>query len=68
MFLFWWVPTKWYIDPVLIYDAGPTLNIYDGYVPSIVLGTRILVQVTIYHRLLIGQDGHLDQSEAYDIS
>ena len=29
---------------------------------------RILVQVTIYRRLLIGQDGHLDQSEAYDIS
>ena len=28
----------------------------------------ILVQVTIYRRLLIGQDGHLDQSEAYDIS
>ena len=29
---------------------------------------RILVQVTIYRRLLIGRDGHLDQSEAYDIS
>ena len=28
---------------------------------------RILVQVTIYRRLLIGRDGHLDQSEAYDI-
>ena len=27
-----------------------------------------LVQVTIYRRLLIGRDGHLDQSEAYDIS
>ena len=27
----------------------------------------ILVQVTIY-MLLIGRDGHLDQSEAYDIS
>ena len=26
---------------------------------------RILVQVTIYRRLLIGRDGHLDQSEAY---
>ena len=25
---------------------------------------RILVQVTIYRRLLIGRDGHLDQSEA----
>ena len=29
---------------------------------------RILVQVMIYRRLLIGRDGHLDQSEAYDIS
>ena len=29
---------------------------------------RILVQVTINRRLLIGRDGHLDQSEAYDIS
>ena len=28
----------------------------------------ILVQVTIYRRLLIGRDGHLYQSEAYDIS
>ena len=27
--------------------------------------TRILLQVTIYRRL---RDGHLDQSEAYDIS
>ena len=29
---------------------------------------RILVQVTIYRRLPIGRDCHLDQSEAYDIS
>ena len=29
---------------------------------------RILVQVAIYRRLQIGRDGHLDQSEAYDIS
>ena len=28
----------------------------------------IYVQVTIYRRLRIGRDGHLDQSEAYDIS
>ena len=28
---------------------------------------RILVQVKIYRRLLIGRDGHIDQSEAYDI-
>ena len=30
--------------------------------------TRILVQVTIYRRQLIGRDGHPDQSAAYDIS
>ena len=29
---------------------------------------RILVQVTIYRRLRIGRDDHLDQSEAYYIS
>ena len=29
---------------------------------------RIPVQVTIYSRLLIGRDDHLDHSEAYDIS
>ena len=29
---------------------------------------RILEQVTIYCRPRIGRDGHLDQSEAYDIS
>ena len=28
---------------------------------------RILLQVTIYRRLLIGRDVHLDQSKAYDI-
>ena len=28
---------------------------------------RILVQVTIYRRLRIGGDVHLDQSETYDI-
>ena len=27
---------------------------------------RILIQVTTYRRLLIGRDGHLDQSEAYE--
>ena len=27
-----------------------------------------LVQVTTYDTLLIGRDGHLDQSEVYDIS
>ena len=29
---------------------------------------RIFVQITIYRRLLIGRDGNLDESEAYDIS
>ena len=29
---------------------------------------RILVQFTRYRRLLIGRDGNLDQSEAYDLS
>ena len=28
---------------------------------------RILAQVTIYHRLRIGRDGHLDQSKVYGI-
>ena len=28
----------------------------------------VFVQVTIYRRLRIDRDGHLDQSEAYDIS
>ena len=30
--------------------------------------TRIRYEVTIYRGLRIGRDGHLDQSEAYDIS
>ena len=29
---------------------------------------RILVQITIHRRLLIGRDGRLDQLKAYDIS
>ena len=29
---------------------------------------RIPVQITIYRRLLMGRDAHLDQSEAYDLS
>ena len=39
---------------------SPTIQLF--------LRARILVQVTIYRRLLIGRDSHLDQSEAYDIS
>ena len=34
----------------------------------VTIRARILVQVTINRRLLIGRDGHLDQSEAYDLS
>ena len=34
----------------------------------LVPGFRMLAQVTIYRRLSIGQDDHLDQSEAYYIS
>ena len=41
-----------------------------SYGSSVVLSSlaRFLVQVAIYRRFLIGRDGHLDQSEAYDIS
>ena len=45
-----------------------TLFADDTQVIFIYIRGRILVQVTIYRRLLIGRDGHLDQSEAYDIS
>ena len=50
----------------------PTLNQH-WFNASWLLGStsevwaRILVQVTIYRRLLIGRDGHLGQLEAYDI-
>ena len=36
--------------------------------PDSLSRARILVQVAIYRRLLIGRDGHLDQSGPYDIS
>ena len=29
---------------------------------------RIIVQITIYHRLRIGRDGRLNQYKVYDIS
>ena len=35
---------------------------------TLLFRARILVQVTIYRRLRIGRDGHLEQSKAYDIS
>ena len=47
------------ITPPLIRQYGEIIRQYRA---------RILVQATIYRRLLIGRDGHLDQSEAYDIS
>ena len=54
----------------------PQLQVAENYANLVNLMTgsglnvmaRILVQVTIYRRLLIRRDGHLDQSEAYDIS
>ena len=45
-----------------------SLNEQFFYQSAQLIRGRILVQVTIYRRLLIGRDGHLDQSEAYDIS
>ena len=36
------------------------------YDPQIIYDSQ--KDTTIYRRLLIGRDGHLDQSEAYDIS
>ena len=48
------------IHDILLFDS---VRIHDVDVRA-----RILIQVTIYRRLLIGRDGHLDQSEAYDIS
>ena len=44
------------------------LHLADILISMILIRARILVQVTIYRRLLIGRDGHLDQPEAYDIS
>ena len=49
------------------------LNIYDGRILSWIWETLELdwacipIQVTIYRRLPIGRDGHLDQFEAYVI-
>ena len=58
-------------DPWVVHlcenDSGLTFPSGWHLTPSHVWA-RILVQLTIYRRLLIGRDGHLDQSEAYDIS
>ena len=37
------------------------------FIIALAIRARILVQV-VNRRLLIGRDGHLDQSEAYDLS
>ena len=50
-----------------LHIKGLDLPIYMTLIITI-LWARILVQVTIYRRLLIGRDGHLHQSKAYDIS
>ena len=53
---------------MMVWDRTPTsllLNICDQID---LIWARILIQVTINRRLLIGRDGHLDQSEAYDLS
>ena len=49
-------------------EGGGTLVQRIGFTRKKQSRARILVQVTIYRRLLIGRDGHLDQSEAYDMS
>ena len=49
-------------------DFELQLKISSNSYPLLQTRARILVQVTIYRRLLIGRDGHLNQSEAYDIS
>ena len=40
------------------------LNILLSIHVKIIIRGRILLQVTVYRRLLIGRDDHLDQSEA----
>ena len=52
------------VSAVTVYFSSKQLLLFAFEVPV----ARILVQVTINRRLLIGRDGHLDQSEAYDIS
>ena len=55
------------IDMFTFYQSAPFQ--VNGCATSCVTGmAHILVQVTIYRTLRIGRDGHLDQSEAYDVS
>ena len=59
---------------LVILLLGNNINLFQNLIIATFLRTqlgvrsRILVQVTINRRLLIGRDGHLDQSEAYDLS
>ena len=48
--------------------SGDQENTHTHILANHVSWARILVQVTINRRLLIGRDGHLDQSEDYDLS
>ena len=54
------------VSCLLGYHRGGVLFVITGR--HLITRVRILVQVTIYRRLWIGRDGHLDQSKAYDIS
>ena len=57
------------ITNMLLLQCGEsTLDVRTSKLESDVYRARILEQVTINRRLLIGRDGHLDQSEAYDLS
>ena len=57
-----------FIIEVLMMQNPQYKNVIILYPSRVAPWARILVQVTIYRRLLIGRDGHLNQSEAYDIS
>ena len=60
-----------YLDSIWAHESIVKLYIWDTsccIYENMACWGRILVEVTIYRRLLIGRDGHLDQSEAYDIS
>ena len=55
------------IHPLLLHKAAVPRGSEIKY-SAIEFWIRILIQITIYRRLRKGQDGHLDPSEAYDIS
>ena len=62
-----WKMVIYYILPRAYHDVKGHMLSINIMRPNYTCG-RILVHVTIYRRLLIGRDGYLDQSEAYDIS